>query len=57
VLVLNEAIVSKKEVELALQEKKLKNIMELALSIMPIIKRMPYEKRAAVFEEKLRQLK
>jgi ankyrin repeat protein len=50
VLLLNDAIVSKEDTELALKDKKVKNIMELAQSIMPIIKRMPYEKRTAIFE-------
>ncbi len=50
VLVLHDAIVSKEDTVLALQDKKIKNIIELAQSIMPFIKKMPYEKRAAIFE-------
>lgn len=50
ILLLNDVIVSKEDAELALQNKKIKNIIELAQSIMPIIKKMPYEKRSAIFE-------
>ena len=57
VLVLNDTIVSKEDTELALQDKKIKNIIELAQSIMSIIKKMPYEKKKAIFEERLKQLK
>jgi hypothetical protein len=42
---------------MAIQDKKIKNIIELAQSILPIIKKMPYEKKAAIFEERLKQLK
>lgn len=42
---------------MAVQDKKIKNIIELAQSILPIIKKMPYEKKAAIFEERLKQLK
>lgn len=41
VLILNDAALSQQDMELALQEKKIKNIIELGLSIMPIIKKIP----------------
>lgn len=50
ILLLNDVIVSKEDAQLILQDKKIKNIIELAQSIMPIIKKMPYEKRSAIFE-------
>lgn len=50
ILVLNDAYISKEDVALSIQDKKIKNIIELSLSIIGIIKRMPYEKRAQVFE-------
>lgn len=49
ILVLNDAVITSEDIALSAKEKKIKNIVELGLTIMPIIKKMPYEKRANVF--------